>query len=69
MGIPAKDMVRQSILHPLVTAVGWRDDNHRQRAMDAMMMLLAKRDFTTDLAGLWLSNLLAHFLVLPDRMV
>ena len=56
-------------MYLLVMAVGWIGDNHQLKAMDVMMMLLARRDFTTDLAGLWLSNLLAHCLVLPEHTV
>ena len=58
--IPRNMVVRVIIL------VEWIRDILRQRTMDAMMMLLARRDFTTDLAGLWLSNILAHYLVLPE---
>jgi hypothetical protein len=67
MGMQGRDMGLQITVHPLVTSVGWIGDNHHLKAMDVMMMLLAKREFTTDLAGLWLSNLLAHCIVLPEH--
>ena len=49
-----------------INRVEWTDDILLPKTMDAMMMLLARRDITTDLAGLWLSNLLDSCLVLPE---
>jgi hypothetical protein len=65
MGATGADTVQMqpNMGNLLIILVEWTRDYLRQMPMDAMMMLLAKRD-TTDLAGLWLSNILAHCLVL-----
>ena len=68
MGMREGNSVRipRNMVARVIILVEWIRDILRQRTMDAMMMLLARRDFTTDLAGLWLSNILAHYLVLPE---